>query len=461
MGIFGRRNGEKKSNSSDQNQQGSGWDNMLPPSQTPERNPQLEKAARQQRKILACYALGEEGFADVIKEHDVAMSDEYREGILDMIASGQVTEELKDSLLDGIASAVDQDGTEKVFDSINSKHERRILSIMARHSFDGWANTNASDIEAFVNSFPSPKDFEDQSIRLLDMIEEGNGAAKRAEYASSMEEFKRKIYGKKYEYYEQMKALDAEALERYWKPGDVGYCQTSRSQAKDGYVSRDNIEKGLWADEACEDQIFVDPDKQLYAVFDGAGGMNNGRLAAQIANGVLGEYNSKYDMKHCSSLAIALEEANNRIYNTPNMNGGCSTGAIASVIDMNGRSMLAYASVGDSRIYIVDKSGVARMITQDEGWGNVIMNALGSPVKPGESRCQQFGQVDLHEGDRVVICSDGVTGDYDNDRLSDIELGKIVKNSRGAADASKNLIAAAKKNDDRSAIVIVPDLKRA
>ena len=71
----------------------------------------------------------------------------------------------------------------------------------------------------------------------------------------------------------------------------------------------------------------------------------------------------------------------------------------------------------------------------------------------GSSRTKQYGEVELHQGDRVVLCSDGITGDYGSDLMSDRELGFIMSRSTDALEASKNLIASARKNDDRTAIV--------
>ena len=163
-------------------------------------------------------------------------------------------------------------------------------------------------------------------------------------------------------------------------------------------------------------------------------------------------------MKTCSSLAAALEAASRRVASEPN--AGFTTATVASVINRNGRKMLAYASVGDSRLYVVDKNGVTRQITQDEGFGNRITNAVGEARTDGSPIVRQFDEIDIHPGDRFVICSDGITGDYDDDLMSEEELGGIVRNSHGALDASKNLLAAARKNDDRTALVFVPDFNK-
>lgn len=92
-------------------------------------------------------------------------------------------------------------------------------------------------------------------------------------------------------------------------------------------------------------------------------------------------------------------------------------------------------------------------MTKDEGEGKYIYNALGRETENGESRVQQFGDEELYPGDRVVLCSDGITGDYGTDLMSDAELGSLVMNAHDAREAAKNLVSGARKRDDRTAVV--------
>ncbi|MCQ2571366.1 MAG: protein phosphatase 2C domain-containing protein [Candidatus Saccharibacteria bacterium] len=465
MSIFSRfKGGSEKAKSGDG--QKSGWDNMQP-AVNRESKDFVADEERQKRKILTMYALGESSMAQVLNESDVQVDEKARGDILDMIANGQVNDELKHSILERIGRPSDIAGSQKVAESLNTKHEKRILAMMGGGDFNNYELTNGSNIDMFLQQYPTPMDFESTENAFLQHIGEMNGQEKQNEYAFAMEVFKRKVYGKRLEYYTQMKALDKEASDRYeqersseWIPGDVSCCQVSESQTRNGLVSRESIDNGLEKDDKCEDSVFIDKEQQLYGIFDGAGGISNGRYASQTASSVLSEYSKKYSLDHPSSLAYVLNEADKRISETPDMNGGCSTGVVAKVIELNGMPKLAYASVGDSRIYIVNKRGEARMITEDEGVGRILTNDLGSPSNNNEPKCQQFGFEDLREGDKVVICSDGITGDYGTDLMSDEELGRIVHNSHGAEDASKNLITNARKKDDRTAIVIVPDFSK-
>ena len=157
-----------------------------------------------------------------------------------------------------------------------------------------------------------------------------------------------------------------------------------------------------------------------------------------------------YDAIHELQSDFVLDRANERVARDPR--AGISTAVLTKVVRIDGRLKLAYASVGDSRIYVVDKEGNARLITRDEGEGRYLYNAIGDG--DGSKGCtRQYGEIDLHKGDRIVLCSDGITGDYGEDLMSERELGFIVSRSRDARNASQNLIAGARKKDDRTAIV--------
>lgn len=463
-----------------------GWENMnVPPNSAVVGGDSLATAeknnnARQQRKIIAVLGnrYGGDDVSDAyLKMPDVAVSEEERNRVLDELASGLITDTDKRNLLERITRPSDlENGLRNVYLGLDSKHEKRILAEMTQAGFGNWQNVAESDLSSFLRSYPTPMDFDNRANSFLDSIEGGSGLQKRQEYERAMRDFYQKVYGKRDEYWQNIKSLEEEAAIRRngggapqrsdsyrsfegersaeWQPGEVGYWQTSRKQAYEGQVTKENISKGLWADERCEDSYFVRPDQQMYGVFDGAGGMRGGRAASRLVENVVREFSDNYILESGANLAYVLNAADERVLNDEN--AGVSTAVLVKVVQHEGRTKLAYASVGDSRIYIVDKNNNVRQITHDEGEGSVIWNAVGASregLVQGSSRTEQYGEVELHQGDRVVLCSDGITGDYDSDIMSDRELGFIMSRSTDALEASKNLIASARKNDDRTAIV--------
>ncbi len=174
-----------------------------------------------------------------------------------------------------------------------------------------------------------------------------------------------------------------------------------------------------------------------------------------------------------AGLAKMMEKMNEEVTKT----GGMSTAVVAKVNQAheNGsrtgegetaapKEYLSYASVGDSRLYVIHKNGEVERLTEDEGEGNTIWNILG--LEAGERKevrehiglqeeasiCMQFKDVWLEEGDRIVLCSDGVSGDKEGDMLTNEEIGKLAS-TRTTEQAAEALIRAAKKLDDRTVIV--------
>ena len=455
----------------------SGWENMGNPYSYSAPNSEAtstsaEKAeamnrARQERKIIAVFGTRQGDFLDYsyINAHDVRIDDSMRDEVMRDLASGAITDADKKAFLHHIKLPTDREGgITATFQKLSSKHEKRILAEMTPVGFNNWRNASGVDLLDFLRTYPTPMDFDAAASEFLDRIGRLNGQQKRQEYEQAMASFRQKVFDKREEYWQRIKALENEARRTYgyqgseversseWQPGEAGYWQTSRGQVEKGMVTRENIDGGLWADNLCQDSCLVREDQFVYGVFDGAGGHVGGREASNHTAAVVDWCCNQYILKSGSDLAWALNYANEMVAN--NERAGLSTAALTKVVEIDGRLKLAYALVGDSRIYVVDKNGEAQQIGHDEGYGNVITNWIGTIDEEHPRDCTwQFGEIELHEGDRVVLCSDGITGDKPEELMSDHELGEIVSRSTDAKDAAKNLIANARKNDDRTAIV--------
>ena len=170
--------------------------------------------------------------------------------------------------------------------------------------------------------------------------------------------------------------------------------------------------------EGNEDSLLVDPP--LYAVADGMGGARGGEVASRIAVETLEELSHKGD----GSLRDHVRRANELVFErstTDRRVAGMGTTLTAVVIE-GGAAHLAH--VGDSRAYLLragdlrqltdDHTLVQRMvrageITRDEAevhpHRNVIIRALG--IEP-EVEVDET-TVALLDGDRILLCSDGLT----------------------------------------------------
>lgn len=270
MGSFERREQRGGDNN---NVNLNGWENMnMPPNSVVAGGDNLATAeqynnARQQRKIIAILSnrYGGDDVSDAyLNMPDVAVSEEECNRVLDELASGLITDTDKRNLLERIARPSDlENGLRNVYLGLNSKPEKRILAEMTQAGFDNWQNVAESDLLSFLRSYPTPMDFDNRANSFLDSIESGSGLQKRQEYEQVMRVFYQKVYGKRDEYWQNIKSLEDEAAIRRngrgipqrsdsyrgferersaeWQPGEVGYWQTSRKQAYEGGKLRKKI----------------------------------------------------------------------------------------------------------------------------------------------------------------------------------------------------------------------------
>jgi serine/threonine protein phosphatase PrpC len=454
----------------------SGWDDLkninLTTETTEEIDPKIANAERQRRKITA-YLLYEHN-PDYISAPDVQLNPDDQNNLREQLADGTITRDDERALLLSMKDPIRKLGVDGVFGQLSTqKHYLRILAAHTEPGFSNWQHATANSLTNFLILYPTPIDFDAQSEVFLGQVKASNSEDKYQEYVSSMAAFKKNVYGKRQEYWEQIKLLEADAAE--WKKQkevgepddkageraetpvkDFGYYEMSRSQAKIGMLANNPGER-LPADYS-EDAIFASPEKGLFAVFDGAGGYKKEtgapRIASQTAVQKLQEISNGYNLENEGHIAWAMNSISAAIAANPN--AGVSTGVIAKVIETNGAKKLAYASVGDSRIYIVRQNSIAHQITIDEGEGNRITNALGAiPNREASDNCtKQFGMVDLWPGDRIVLCSDGITGDRPEETMSDNQIANIVGLAWNSQQAAAELVESARKIDDRSAIVL-------
>jgi protein phosphatase len=221
-----------------------------------------------------------------------------------------------------------------------------------------------------------------------------------------------------------------------------------------------------------QDSWFAGPigDKGFVAVVaDGMGGHKTGEVASQRAVAVLREELGRSRKHPPHAIAHAAQAANEAVYSLAQSNPeheGMGTTLTAVFID---DQVGLVGHVGDSRAYLFrgdeirqltwDHSWVAErvrqgLLSEDEArrhrWRNVITNALGAT--PGFRL--DLLHFEVEEGDRVLVCSDGVTL-----LLSDEILRRTVR-EHPPAEAADKLIAAANERgspDNVTAVVLRVD----
>lgn len=192
-----------------------------------------------------------------------------------------------------------------------------------------------------------------------------------------------------------------------------------------------------------EDRYCTDATLGLFAVCDGIGGSNAGEVASALAIETIHRHMNEASQHPdlpligpasslvappTNRLASAIREANRVIYRQASRKPewvGMGTTAVAALLTDH---LLSFAHVGDSRLYLV-RAHAIEPLTTDHSWvaeqvrsglmteaeaersprRNMVTRALG--VEPDID--VTVGETELHTGDILLLCSDGLTRGVD------------------------------------------------
>jgi protein phosphatase len=203
----------------------------------------------------------------------------------------------------------------------------------------------------------------------------------------------------------------------------------------------------------------------LFAVADGMGGHAAGEVASTIAVGSLAQ--NAPDTPDDAALGAAVEEANRAVMEGAK-NGvgrpGMGTTCTAVVIDGN---VMAVGHVGDSRCYLLHAGQLAR-VTHDHSYVEELVAA--GEITPEEARVHpnrsvitralgndpnmkaDHFQVAVARGDRVLLCSDGLSSMVTDDLIEETLVS--TTSPQTAADALVDLACAAGGHDNVTCLVV-------
>jgi protein phosphatase len=214
-----------------------------------------------------------------------------------------------------------------------------------------------------------------------------------------------------------------------------------------------------------EDSYFV--DSPLFVIADGMGGHAAGDIASATAVEVIQNSRADINAEDPATLSTAVREANRAIWakssNDPTLSG---MGTTCTMILVDG-NRAEVAHVGDSRAYLFH-DGELRQITDDhtlvgrlvrEGklqpeeaarhpQRSMITRALGVDE---DVEVDQFS-LDLSEGDRLMICSDGLSGMVSEDEMA--SLLQQVSDPQSVADQLVDQANEAGGEDNITVIVV-------
>ena len=198
-----------------------------------------------------------------------------------------------------------------------------------------------------------------------------------------------------------------------------------------------------------EDSLVVAPP--LYVVCDGMGGHAAGEVASEIAVNVIADRAPA--TPDAAALGQAVEEANLAIIQAAREGVGRAGMGCTCTAAMLENERLIVAQVGDSRAYLLH-GGTLQQITRDHSLmadfieagqitpeearvhpqRSVITRALGS-----DPRTQpDLFEINVNTGDRLLICSDGLTS-----MIEDYEIEDILNRTPDPQIAASKLVNAA------------------
>ncbi len=203
----------------------------------------------------------------------------------------------------------------------------------------------------------------------------------------------------------------------------------------------------------------------LLILADGMGGHNAGDYASRYTVETI--VDSVKDSREYAPIAIikkAIQSANQAVLAKAQMDidfEGMGTTVVVATVFGN---ELCVANVGDSRLYLANDS--LEQITKDHSYvqemvrrgeispeaarvhpdRNIITRAIGG----GKGVAIDFFEVELREGDQILMCSDGLT-----DMLEDWEIFGIIKRHRDLPSVLEELVDQANQQGGNDNITVI------
>ncbi len=228
-----------------------------------------------------------------------------------------------------------------------------------------------------------------------------------------------------------------------------------------------------------EDSSMWEPDISTLAVADGMGGHNAGEVASQLALDTMRAFLKKsasgddftwpFGFSPALSFAAnrlmtAIKVANRRVFRASEERTeytGMGTTVVAAIIE---GSRVAFSGVGDSRIYSFDGSEL-KQITKDDSWVVMLMKESGLDASAFDKHPMRHvltsvvgarpeldvtvEEMDLVDGQTILLCSDGLLGG-----VSDDDIAGVLKSELQLERAAEKLVALGVERDGKDNVTV-------
>lgn len=230
-----------------------------------------------------------------------------------------------------------------------------------------------------------------------------------------------------------------------------------------------------------EDCLHLDDKNKVYAVCDGMGGHQAGEVASMMASEILDIIYAQFvkDIRKDDRLEIkkkltpngnillkAIRLANRSVYNKALTNSALH-GMGTTIVSMTFEDDIAsIAHVGDSRAYRIDADKLiplttdhswvaeiqkAQNLTEEEASSVVGKNVITRALGVRDNVEIDYSQVRIKQGQKFLLCSDGLCGYADDDEIFDA-IRDITDNNEKMVD---NLIQMANDRGGADNVTVI------
>ena len=220
-----------------------------------------------------------------------------------------------------------------------------------------------------------------------------------------------------------------------------------------------------------QDFVFASPERigpleDLFLVADGMGGHRAGDYASRfLIEYIVKSVKTSDGKAPVAVLERAIRLGNRELYRDAVQKEELSGMGTTLVAASTEGTTLYVANIGDSRLYLV-RRGKAYQVTKDHSYVEEMV-AAGKMVRGSREYLSQkniitraagmterveadFFEVELEEGDTILLCSDGLTNMVDNDAIA-----KIVSGGGSLEEKGRRLVDTANENGGRDNITVI------
>lgn len=221
-----------------------------------------------------------------------------------------------------------------------------------------------------------------------------------------------------------------------------------------------------------EDACYIDPRYRFFLVADGMGGQSAGEKASSLAMEIVPQELQQFDFENASadqttkSIDAAITKANFDIMALGEFDPKLKNMGTTIAFVLNVAGTLFIGGVGDSRVYLI-RGGKIQQLTTDHSLTQALIDAGTLTPEEGANHryknvlyrylgCKEGGtgtipkQVKPQAGDKILICSDGVTGGAD-----DATIAKIVSAGTDPQKTAEAVVQAASDGGSKDNITAV------